>query len=214
MLDTTSNGKLRAVVFDLDGVLVDSFEAWRLLFNSALEANHQGALTVEGFQAVWGQGVEADIKMFFQGFTVAALQHYYEENFERFIGAVRVFPDTRPTLEALQQQGLKLGIASNSAPRIIASTLAMADVGRYFSAVFGADGRLRGKPEPDTVQAAMDGLKTSPADAVFVGDSPYDIEAGFRAGVRTVGYQRDGGAWRIERLGDLLMLPILNSKEE
>ena len=88
MLDTTSNGKLRAVVFDLDGVLVDSFEAWRLLFNSALEANHQGALTVEGFQAVWGQGVEADIKMFFQGLTAADLQHYYEENFERFIGGL------------------------------------------------------------------------------------------------------------------------------
>jgi pyrophosphatase PpaX len=209
MPDIITNSKLHAVVFDLDGVLVDSFEAWRLLFNSALEANHHPPLTVEGFQAVWGQGVEADITMFFHGQTSAALQHYYEENFDRFIGAVRVFPDTRPTLEALHKRGMKLGIASNSAPRIIASTLAMAGVGNYFSVVFGADGRLRGKPEPDTVLAALEGLKTAAADAVFVGDSPYDIEAGARAGVRTVGYQRDGGAWRIERLRELLELPVL-----
>ena len=204
-----ANTQLHAVVFDLDGVLVDSFEAWRLLFNSALEADHHLPLTVEGFQAVWGQGVEADIKMFFQGFTVAALQHFYEDHFERFIGAVRVFPDTCPTVETLHKRGIKLGIASNSAPRIIAATLASAGLGKYFAVACGADGRLRGKPEPDTVLAALDGLKTAPADAVFVGDSPYDIEAGSRAGVRTVGYQRDGGSWRIERLGELLKLPVL-----
>ena len=209
MPDTKTNPKPLAVVFDLDGVLVDSFEAWRLLFNSALEANHHPPLTVEGFQAVWGQGVEADIKMFFQGQTAAALQHYYEDNFDRFIGAVHVFPDTRPTLEALRKRRLKLAIASNSAPHIIASTLAMGDIAQYFSVVFGANERLRGKPEPDTVLAALDGLKTAASDAVFVGDSPYDIEAGARAGVRTVGYQRDGGAWRIERLGELLELPVL-----
>jgi len=198
---------LKAVLFDLDGVLVDSFEVWRRLFNLALGTRGHAPLSASGFQVLWGQGVEADIRMFFPGMTVPELQRFYEDHFNEFLDVLQVFPDTHPVVETLGRRGLKLGIASNSAPRIITETLEAAGLDGRFAAVVGAGGPLRGKPDPDTLLAALDGLGAAPAEAVFVGDSSYDIEAGRSAGVRTVGLQRDGGAWRIERLGELLDLP-------
>jgi len=199
--------KLRAVVFDLDGVLVDSFEVWRRLFNLALGTRGRDPLSPRQFEALWGQGVEADIRMFFPGMTVPALQKFYEDHFSEFLADLRVFSDTLPVVEALARRGMRLGIASNSAPRIIAETLDAAGLDGRFSAVVGVGGSMRGKPEPDTLLAALDALQASSDDSIFVGDSPYDIQAGLRAGVRTVGFGRDGGAWRIERLGELLNLP-------
>jgi HAD superfamily hydrolase (TIGR01509 family) len=199
--------KLKAVVFDLDGVLVDSFEVWRRLFNLALSTRGHDPLSAREFQALWGQGVEADIRMFFPGATVPELQKFYEDHFGKCLNDLRVFPDTLPVVDTLARRGLKLGIASNSAPRIIAGTLTAAGLDGRFSAVVGAGGPLKGKPEPDTLLAALDELGAKPGEAVFIGDSPYDIEAGRRAGVATIGFQRDGGSWRIERLGELLDLP-------
>jgi len=195
-------------VFDMDGVLVDSFEVWRRLFNLALGTRGRAPLTAREFQALWGQGVEADIRMFFPGMTAPDLQKFYEDHFSEFLDVLQVFPDTHPVVEALGRRGLKLGIASNSAPRIITETLEAAGLDGRFAAVAGAGGPLRGKPDPDTLIAVLDGLEAKPGEAIFVGDSPYDIEAGHRAGVRTVGFQRDDGAWRIERLGELLDLPL------
>ena len=198
------------VVFDLDGVLIDSFEIWRHLLNYAMEAHGRAPLTVGEFTAVWGQGMEADIRMFFPGLTVAELQDFYENRFGRFLDQLKVFPDTRRVVKKLRARGFKLAIASNSAPRIIEESLIAADLKGFFPVAVGAGGVLRGKPEPDTLLLAMEKTGVVPAGTVFVGDSLYDMEAGRRAGVPTVGLGCDGGAWRIERLGELLTLPIFS----
>ena len=200
---------LKAVVFDLDGVLADSFEVWRHLVNAILERHQQPPLSPDGFTAVWGHGMEADIRMFFHGLTVAELRAHYEENFSRHLGYLKVFPDARPVAQALMARGLRLAVASNSTPRIIAETLEAAGLAPLFPVAVGAGGPLRGKPEPDVVLEALARVKAAPNEAIFVGDSPYDMEAGERAGVATVGLGRDGGRWRIERLGELLELPPL-----
>jgi phosphoglycolate phosphatase len=211
--DPFKDHALRAVLFDLDGVLVDSFEVWRHLLNSALERHGRAPLDAAGFAVVWGQGMEADIRIFFPGLTVPELQAYYEKTFRRYIGHLAVFPDARPVAETLAGRGLRLAVASNSAPRIIAETLEAARLAPLFPVAVGAGGRLRGKPEPDVVLEALAGVGARPEEALFVGDSPYDMEAGERAGVATVGLGRDGGRWRIERLGELLELPPLNDGE-
>lgn len=198
---------LKAVLFDLDGVLVDSFEVWRHLLNSALERQGESALTSDGFAAVWGQGMEADIRMFFPGLTVDELQAYYEGAFGNYLRHLKVVPDAGPVARLLNDRGIRTAIASNSAPRIIAETLEHAGLVDLFPVIVGAGGRLRGKPEPDVLLEALMGVGAASGEALFVGDSPYDIEAGERAGVATVGLGRDGGRWRIERLRELLELP-------
>jgi len=199
-----------AVLFDLDGVLIDSFEIWRHLLNCALDTHGKPLLTAPEFDAIWGQGMEADIRMFFPGLTVGELQAFYETRFGSFLDRLKVFPDTRPVVEELRLRGQRLAIASNSAPRIIEESLIAADLKGYFPVAVGAGGSLRGKPEPDTLLAALDGLDAKPEEAIFIGDSPYDMEAGLRAGVRTVGLNQDGD-FRISRLGELLALPIFHS---
>jgi HAD superfamily hydrolase (TIGR01509 family) len=205
---------LKAVLFDLDGVLADSFEVWRHLVNDKLERHGRRSLSSEGFTAVWGQGMEADIRMFFPGLTVPELQAHYEENFSRHLRHLKVFPDARPVAETLRGRGLRLAVASNSTPRIIAETLEAAGLAPLFPVVVGAGGPLRGKPEPDVILEALAGVGAAPGEAIFVGDSPYDMEAGERAGVATVGLGRDGGRWRIERLSELLELPPFNNGEK
>jgi HAD superfamily hydrolase (TIGR01509 family) len=213
-LDPSGNHALKAVLFDLDGVLVDSFEVWRHLLNSALERHGRAPLDAAGFASVWGQGMEADIRMFFHGLTVDGLRAYYEENFSRHLRHLKVFTDARPVAETLTSRGLRLAVASNSTPRIIAETLGAAGLAPLFPVVVGAGGPLRGKPEPDVVLEALAQVQASPEEALFIGDSPYDMEAGERAGVATVGLGRDGGKWRIERLSELLELPPFNHSEK
>jgi len=58
---------LRAVLFDLDGVLVDSYEVWFHLMNAAAGELRYPAISRELFQTTWGQGVQADIKNYYPG---------------------------------------------------------------------------------------------------------------------------------------------------
>ena len=75
---------IKAILFDMDGVLVDSFEAWAKLVDAT--ARHFGYPSVgrEEFLNVYGQSTELDVAKFFPGSTVLEIDNYYEVHFEDF----------------------------------------------------------------------------------------------------------------------------------
>ena len=193
---------LAAVLFDMDGVLVDSYAAWFALLRAAVE-DLGGQVDADSFAAAWGQGIDADLRTFFCGRTHAEVMGYYLEHFAGQAHLVTVKEDAAAVLAEIEARHLKTAVISNTPQPLVEVTLAA--VGLRPQVIVGARADLEAKPAPDMVLWACRALAVEPAAALMVGDSRFDRGAAQAAGVRFVGLGMDG-AQRIERLGELLAL--------
>lgn len=189
-------------MFDLDGVLVRSEEAW---FRSVEEAGRRfrgSPVTRSEFTPTFGQGTSADIRVFGLSCTPAELDQHYIETFPRYADSVWVNPDSGPLLETLRGRGHRLALVTNTVSALAKVILAQARLASAFDVLACADLVPRSKPAPDLLIFALEGLKVPASDAWMVGDSRYDREAAAAAQVHFVGLGLDG-ATRLEKLGDL-----------
>lgn len=182
-----------AIIFDLDGTLLDTNVLHARAWTEAMERfgyrvgedrilkeiGKSGSLLVP---SLLGDRVEAE-----QG---DALREAHDRLFLRLVDReeIAVFPGAEETLLAAREQGLKTAVATGSAREGVEK---MADAsgldlfGLVDVVVTDSDVE-RGKPEPDTITAAIEKLDLSPAQFVFIGDTPYDVVAGRAAGVVTL----------------------------
>jgi HAD superfamily hydrolase (TIGR01549 family) len=195
--------RIGAILFDMDGVLIDSYEAWYELVSHGREILGGPVVTRELFHAGWGQGVDADIKTFFPGSSTAAVARYYEDYFTRYARHVIVNPDACPVLQELKTRGIKTAVISNTPGPLTRKLLETLDL-RADLALGGADAGLP-KPAPDLLLAACKRFAVEPGQALMVGDSRFDEEAARAAAIRFAGFGRDGEI-RLARLVDLLDL--------
>jgi HAD superfamily hydrolase (TIGR01509 family) len=194
---------VQAVLFDLDGVLVHSFEAWVRLMNAT--AQHFGYPPVDRdrFQSVYGQSTTEDVRTFFPGETVERVEAFYDAHFTDFKGSVEADPAAAQVLSALEERGVRLAVVTNTASALAREILTRS--GLWIDTVVGGNDVPQAKPSPDMVHRACELLSVVPRDAVMVGDSHYDQAAALAAGVRFVGLGIDGDE-RLEHLADLLLL--------
>lgn len=200
-------GLIKNVIFDLDGVLIDSFSAWHKLLNFALKSYGKKELSKKEFKKFWGQGMEKDIEILLPEITLNDLQKFYEENFHRFSNYINVFPEAKNVLKKIKEKNIFISIASNSAPKILSFCIERAKIEDFIDYYVGASDSLRGKPEPDILFNILKYFKLKKDEVIFVGDSPFDIEAGKRAGIKTIGLKIKGDL-EISKLDDLLFLLI------
>jgi phosphoglycolate phosphatase/AHBA synthesis associated protein len=191
---------LRAVLWDLDGVLVDSYEVWFHVLNHTAREFGAAPVSREVFASGWGQGIEKDVERFFRDRTVAEVEAFYHAHFMDHASHLKVDPDARVVIAALRSAGLGQSLITNTPGPLAAKILA--SVGLELDAVVGGTDVPRGKPAPDMVLEACRRLGVTPAQALVVGDSRYDRDAAAAAKVRFVGLRFDGDQ-RIERLVEL-----------
>jgi phosphoglycolate phosphatase/AHBA synthesis associated protein len=191
-----------AILFDLDGVLVKSEEAWFCSVEEAGRRFRGRAVTREEFAPTFGQGTLADVREFGLGCTAAELDRFYTEVFPRFASSIWVHPEAAALLAGLRRAGLKLALVTNTVSTLTPSILRAAGIDRAFDHVACADLVPRPKPAPDLPLSALAALGVEAARAWLVGDSRYDRESAKAAGVRFVGLGLDGDE-RIDELGEL-----------
>ena len=85
---------MEAVLFDLDGVLIDSYDTWFHLMNAAAREFDNPQISREAFADCWGQGVHEDVRRFYPQKSVAELEEYYEAHFMAHREHLRIDPDT------------------------------------------------------------------------------------------------------------------------
>jgi HAD superfamily hydrolase (TIGR01509 family) len=191
----------KAVLFDIDGTLVDSnylhVDAWHQAFQSLgvdVEAwlihRSIGQDAGELLTSLVGEQDEEWI-------TRAKKLHaaYYTE----LATQLSVLPGARELLEILHEEGIIVVLATSAPQEELEILLELLDSDDVIHATTNADDVEVAKPSPDIVQVALDRAGVQAADAVFVGDSEWDIEAASRAGVRSFGVLTGGIA------GELLM---------
>jgi putative hydrolase of the HAD superfamily len=217
---------LQAVVFDLDGTLLDrrlSFERfvgeqWRR-FSHVLQSVEQ-ADYVRTLIELDGDGYAPRADLFAGTLARFELPSALAEMLLRdyragFPSACVLFPDALHTLSSLRAAGLRLGLITNGSFRMQSSKLECLALAAAFDAVLISDAEGVSKPDPEIFRRALERLSTRPEHAVFVGDHPeVDISGARSAGMKAV--------WRgdralslsrnveadaiIEELGDLLTL--------
>lgn len=194
-----------AVLFDMDGVLIRSEEAWLRVLEDAGRRFRGSPVTREEFAPTFGQGTAEDVRVFGLRCTPAELDAFYLEHLPAHAGGVWVNPDARELLEALAARGLRRAVVTNTVSALARVLLGAARLLELFEVLACADLVPHAKPAPDLVLHALGRLGVPPGAALMVGDSRFDRGAAQAAGVRFVGLGLDGDA-RIERLGELLPL--------
>lgn len=188
---------MKLVLFDVDGTLVDSnrlhAQAW---FDAFQEAGLDGG-TVVDIQRLIGMGSD---KLLPEAVGIEAGHPDGKRLSERrgqlfqslYLPTVRALPGAQALIETLRDRGFRLAVASSAQAEELTSLLGIAGVGWLRDEATSGDDVRASKPDPDIVHAALRELDL-PADRVaFVGDTPYDVQAGLRAGVTVIGV-RSGG---------------------
>jgi pyrophosphatase PpaX len=174
------------VLFDLDGTLVDSGAIILASFKHAARTVLARDVEEEQIAALVGGSNLHDQMRVLSPAHVDELVRVYREHNRPLHDELQAFEGVEGLVETLSEQGRKLGIVTAKGRQTVDLAFAILSLERYFDAVVTADMTDRHKPDPAPVLKALELLESEPADAAFVGDSPYDIAAGKAAGVFTV----------------------------
>jgi HAD superfamily hydrolase (TIGR01549 family) len=183
---------LKAIIFDIDGTLVDSVDlharAWQEAFR------HFGReVEFEKVRHQIGKGGDQLMPVFF---SAEELERFGEE-MEKFrgdiykrdyISRVRAFPQVRELFERIRRDGKRIALASSAKRDELKVYKELARITDLIEEETSADDAEKSKPHPDIFEAALAALGDVRADeAIVIGDTPYDAEAAGKINLRTIG---------------------------
>jgi membrane protein len=180
---------IKAILFDLDGTLVDSNDlhvaAWEEAF-----ARHGHHVDRKRIRSQIGKGGDTFVPSLLPDLPEdeqEALADAHGEVFQgRFLDRVKPFPGARDLLRRVHDGGLKVALASSAAQKELDHYVGLLNARDLIDATTAADDVETSKPAPDIVAVALKKLGVAADEALFVGDTPYDVESGAGAGVATV----------------------------
>lgn len=180
--------KKKAVIFDLDGTLVDSMWMWK-------------DIDIE-FLKVYGYECPDDLQKVIEGMSFSETAAYFKERFRlplaleeikaiwtemslnKYRHEVPLKQGVREFLQYLKDRGLKAGIATSNGREMVDAVIASLNIGPYFQVITTACEVAAGKPEPDIYLKVADSLQVKPEDCLVFEDVPAGILAGKRAGMK------------------------------
>jgi HAD superfamily hydrolase (TIGR01509 family) len=188
--------KIRGIILDIDGTLVDSNDAHARAWVEAL-AEFDIHITFDQVRCLIGMGGDKLLPKV-SGISEEtpegqAISRRRGEIFKaRYLPEIKAFPRTRELLLRMRDDGLKLVVASSAKEDELKPLLEIAGAADLVEEKTSSDDADNSKPDPDIVKAALAGASFSAGEAVMLGDTPYDVEAATRAGVRVIAF-RSGG---------------------
>jgi phosphoglycolate phosphatase len=179
---------IRLVMFDLDGTLVDSSVDITNALNYATEPYGFGKITPAQTIGMVGEGITRLIEKMVgperAAVTTEVLDRFIRYYSDHLIDFTKPYDGIREMLERLG--GYRKAVISNKREVLSKRLLEELDLLKYFDMVLGSDSAEERKPSPKPLQKVLAAFRMKPGEAVIVGDSNYDIEAGRAAGVHTV----------------------------
>lgn len=185
---THLTNSLRAVIFDLDGTLVDSSGEIATALERAFDELRLPRLTKARVEALIGRGVRSLIERALA--EVGAGQGQVDETLERFeahyaqtVGtAATLFGGVMPGLHLLRERGCPMSVVTNKPRFFTLRLLERLEVAPMFAAVVAGDDGLTRKPAGDMLLAACERMGTAPGSSLMLGDSDNDVAAARAAG--------------------------------
>jgi phosphoglycolate phosphatase len=181
----TSPGRYRAVLFDLDGTLVDSYAALAEAVNHARRAEGLDDLNAARIRSIVGDGVEKLLERAFAGRDVpdGARQAFETRYDEVCCAESRVLQDVETTLAHLDARDIQMAVCTNKPTVFSKKILDFLELSRYFRAIVGPDLAGARKPDAQHLLFTLDAVQCSPTETLFVGDMPIDVRAARNSGI-------------------------------
>ena len=190
--------KPSAILFDMDGVLVDSLDSWFASLNAALKAfNHKEITKEEFIEKYWGHDLNDNLEKMGLNEEVG---RFCNNIYGHHVNEIYIYPNTKEALRKLK--GYKKGIITNTPKECAFQILKKFDIERYFDIVITSDEVYKAKPSPEIVLKACELLGVKPRDVVLIGDTNSDVKAGRAAGCIVVGVNINAD-YTISRLSEL-----------
>jgi len=193
-----------AVVFDLDGTLVDTMTSAPQAYADTIRSLGGPEVSPSEIVAVWHIGPTQVVLEHLLGRQISP---HDTERFHRFFDAVvatvEPFPGVIEMLDALSRSGYRLGVLTTATRRAATSMLTAAGLAGYFPVVVGGDDVSRPKPAPDGLELSCRQLGTGVSVAVYVGDAAVDLQcadAANASGIHAAWGSPNGTAPTAERI--------------
>ncbi|MCR5046451.1 MAG: HAD-IA family hydrolase [Treponema sp.] len=192
--------KIKAALFDCDGVIINSAADISDAVNASLKHFRMTQLSYAKLKTFVGNGARALIERAVRtskGLSLDAplpveekrlqeiLKYYLDYYYSHAIIKTKLYPGFAKAAQTLYESGVKLGIVTNKPTNILLEILEYFKIAKYFEAPIGADKVKELKPAPEGIFLALKTLGANPKQAIMVGDSYTDIGAGHAAGTFT-----------------------------
>jgi phosphoglycolate phosphatase len=189
-----NSGWPKAVLFDLDGTLIDSAPDIAAAVNELLAGDRLGPLSVAEVRAMVGHGVRKLVERAYAACGVpldeAALDERHAGMMDIYAGHLTnlttLMPGAAEAVSVLHESGVRIAVVTNKPEAFSRAILAHYGLAPFVSIVVGGDTGPARKPAPDMLLHALTQFGVQPRDAIMVGDGPADIDAACAAAVRSV----------------------------
>lgn len=188
---------ITAVIFDIDGTLVDTVdlqaEAWQETFREFGKG-----VPLDKIREQIGKGADQMLPVFWTEEELAQAEEQISERqprlfHQKYLARVKAFPQTRELVQRILQDGKKVALASFAAGEELQTYKERADISDLIEAESSADDAAKSKPPPDIFQDALEQLgHPAPAETIVVGDTPYDVEVAGRLALRVIALRCGG----------------------
>ncbi len=184
---------LKAVIFDMDGVIVDSEPFWQQAEEEVFTA--LGVKVTEELGKLTQKMTTREVTQFWfaqNRWEGVSMEEAEQRVVDQVIALIQaedcIIPGVCDTVKKLKQAGIKTGLATNSPYRIIPEVLAKAGLRNSFEVIVSAEFVTAGKPAPDVYLSAISQLKVVANQALAIEDSNSGIRAARSAGLKAIGY--------------------------
>ena len=205
-----ASGRVRAVVFDMDGVLINShpthLAAWRAFLCSVGNEVPEHELTY----ILEGRTRNEILCHFFGNLPPCELERYgkqKDEIFRRMEHQIAPIAGVVEFLQTLSYQGIRAAVATSASEIRTLSTIERMGIAEHFETVITASDVISGKPDPTVYRLACERLGVSPADSIAFDDAPAGIQSARSAGMRCIGVSSNGMTRQLLETGAERVIP-------
>ncbi|MCA9408391.1 MAG: HAD-IA family hydrolase [Candidatus Omnitrophica bacterium] len=182
-----ANRKIKIVIFDLDGTLVDAYAAVTHSINYALKTLELPLISEAKVRRKVGWGEEHFVRSIVKPEDFSRTLALYRQHHRETLGThVRFLPGAKEMVENLHRGQYKLAVASNRPTRFSKVILKALEIDQYFHYILCGDRVKKPKPSGEMLKTILQRFAFKPGEAVFVGDMTVDALCGKRARVKTV----------------------------
>lgn len=181
-----SKRKFDAVLFDVDGTVLNTAEYIFQAYKYTIGLHFKRVVTWEEVVPVLGLPFEECYRILTKLDKVDHLTKCHHEFQCRNLHLATAYPNTLFTLQTLTKKGVAIAAVTSRFSDQLKATLEFAGIDKYFKVVVTPIDVKNPKPDPESIFKALKVLKVKADRAVFIGDSPVDIEAGKNAKVKTI----------------------------
>lgn len=195
-----------AVVYDLDGTLVDTLPDLTAALNAALAEHRLGAVSHRFVRDTLHGGLEASVQAALKAFggdpaqRGALLATYTRHYAAAPVRRSRAYAGVREVLAEQCSRGVKLAVCTNKGQSMAERVLSALELRRFFSVIVGADTCVERKPHPAPLLHALAAMNVGASSGVLVGDSITDVQCARSAGVPCLLFTRGYGASQLARV--------------